>query len=147
MPKSSSSSTYFPQSTYDTTRTFGGDRFQDIIGEISFARDFGELMSDFSKEEGAAPAASLTPEERRQRWQDRVDRLAKNLLHNMSRLVDDPVFSLPSATVCERQAAIAAFEKVIKDEADELKAESYGVELLHAIGYVYTLRAKQYLGR
>jgi hypothetical protein len=106
------------------------------------------MMSDFAaKEDGSTPPIQLTPEERQQRWQERVDRLAKHLVHKMSRLVDDPIFASLTASSLERQAVIASFERVIADEVDELKAESFGVELLHAIGYVYTLRAKQWLGR
>ncbi|KAG5460322.1 MAG: X-domain of DnaJ-containing-domain-containing protein, partial [Olpidium bornovanus] len=36
---------------------------------------------------------------------------------------------------------------MIRAEAEELKSESYGVELLHSIGYTYSSKARQYLGK
>src|SRR5262249_20578065 len=39
------------------------------------------------------------------------------------------------------------FRAMIQIEAEDLKMESYGVELLHAIGFTYSLKAKQYIGR
>ncbi|KAJ7442268.1 X-domain of DnaJ-containing-domain-containing protein [Mycena latifolia] len=38
-----------------------------------------------------------------------------------------------------------AFEKKMKREADDLKLESFGVELLHAIGNVYMMKASSFL--
>jgi hypothetical protein len=108
------------------------------------------MMNDAGADQdpnGEKASAAMTPEERQERWKMRVDRLAKNLLSKMSRLVDDPFFTNPTATLIERQSVVASFEKTILEEVEELKNESFGVELLHAIGYVYTLRAKQYLGR
>ncbi|KAJ6610240.1 X-domain of DnaJ-containing-domain-containing protein [Mycena sp. CBHHK59/15] len=39
----------------------------------------------------------------------------------------------------------AAFEKKMKREADDLKLESFGVELLHAIGNVYMMKASSFM--
>ena len=38
-----------------------------------------------------------------------------------------------------------SFRTICKLEAEELKQESYGVDLLHAIGFVYAQKGKQYL--
>ncbi|KAI7817763.1 X-domain of DnaJ-containing-domain-containing protein [Gamsiella multidivaricata] len=127
---------------------FGGDRFVDIIGEISIGRDMRDALNEPEDEE----AADLTPEEKAKREatvteskdkardearQARVDKLVKNLVHKLSIYTDGP---------CDYQAA-KAYQEMIRLEAEELKAESYGVELLHAIGFTYTLKAKQYLGK
>ncbi|KAF9969554.1 hypothetical protein BGZ73_008051, partial [Actinomortierella ambigua] len=123
---------------------FGGDRFVDIIGEISIGRDMRDALHDPEDED----TASLSAEEKAKREEakdkareaaraERVDRLAKNLIHKLSIYADGPTTN---------ESAIA-FQAMIQAEAEELKTESYGVELLHAIGFTYTLKAKQYLGK
>jgi X-domain of DnaJ-containing len=42
-------------------------------------------------------------------------------------------------------AETAAWEARMRREADDLKLESFGVELLHAIGTVYVTKASSYL--
>ncbi|KAI1316904.1 hypothetical protein EDD11_009304 [Mortierella claussenii] len=127
---------------------FGGDRFVDIIGEISIGRDMRDALNEPEDE----TATDLTPEEKAKREasasevkdkardearQARVDKLVKNLVHKLSIYTDGP---------CDYDAA-KAYQEMIRLEAEDLKAESYGVELLHAIGFTYTLKAKQYLGK
>ncbi|KAK3807876.1 MAG: DnaJ-domain-containing protein [Benniella sp.] len=126
---------------------FGGDRFVDIIGEISIGRDMRDALNETDGD-----AVDLTPEEKARREasvnevkdkardearQQRVDKLVKNLIHKLSIYADGP---------CDATAT-KAFEDQIRLEAEDLKAESYGVELLHAIGFTYTLKAKQFLGK
>ncbi|KAF9155988.1 hypothetical protein DFQ26_009514 [Actinomortierella ambigua] len=123
---------------------FGGDRFVDIIGEISIGRDMRDALNDPEDED----TGSLSPEEKARREEvkdkareaaraERVDKLAKTLIHKLSLFADGP-----ASIETER-----AFRAMIQAEAEELKTESYGVELLHAIGFTYTLKAKQYLGK
>ncbi|KAG0345429.1 hypothetical protein BG004_003714 [Podila humilis] len=127
---------------------FGGDRFVDIIGEISIGRDMRDALNEPEDES----ESSLTAEEKAKREatnteikdkardearQARVDKLVKNLVHKLSIYTDGP---------CDYNAA-KGYQEMIRLEAEELKAESYGVELLHAIGFTYTLKAKQYLGK
>ncbi|KAG0032952.1 hypothetical protein BGZ81_009729 [Podila clonocystis] len=127
---------------------FGGDRFVDIIGEISIGRDMRDALNepedestaDLSPEEKAKREASVSEikdKARDEARQARVDKLVKNLIHKLSIYTDGP---------CDYTAA-KAYQEMIRLEAEELKAESYGVELLHAIGFTYTLKAKQYLGK
>ncbi|KAF9329992.1 hypothetical protein BG006_007011 [Podila minutissima] len=127
---------------------FGGDRFVDIIGEISIGRDMRDALNepedestaDLSPEEKAKREASVSEikdKARDEARQARVDKLVKNLIHKLSIYTDGP---------CD-YAAAKAYQEIIRLEAEELKAESYGVELLHAIGFTYTLKAKQYLGK
>lgn len=42
------------------------------------------------------------------------------------------------------QEALSSFKTFAQLEAEQLKTESYGVELLNAIGYTYTLKADQW---
>ncbi|KAG0318665.1 hypothetical protein BGZ99_005509 [Dissophora globulifera] len=127
---------------------FGGDRFVDIIGEISIGRDMRDALNDpedesttgLSPEEKAKREASATEfkdKARDEARQARVDKLVKNLIHKLSIYTEGP---------CDYNAA-KAYQEIVRLEAEELKAESYGVELLHAIGFTYTLKAKQFLGK
>jgi surface antigen len=109
-------------------------------------------MQDALNENGDEEDANLTPEEKAKREASvnevkdkardearaaRVEKLVKNLTHKLSIYTDGP---------CDYNAA-KAYQEMIRLEAEDLKVESYGVELLHAIGFTYTLKAKQYLGK
>ncbi|CAG8653811.1 9718_t:CDS:2, partial [Racocetra persica] len=126
---------------------FGGDRFVDIIGEISIGRDMKEVLQkademaneDLTEEERIRREANRAAhdDERDKIRQQRIDKLVANLIHKLSMYVEGIDYT---------QSAAADFKSIIEYEAEELKAESYGVELLHAIGFTYSLKAKQYLG-
>ncbi|KAJ3017311.1 hypothetical protein HKX48_003625 [Thoreauomyces humboldtii] len=139
---------------------FGGDKFLDIIGEISIAKDFAEAMSGAASE-GASANKELTAEERGDIRNRRVQKLVDILTHKLALFVESlPAEPLqhPSATdesglltplEHERIAtdALEAFRAVMALEAETLKTESYGVELLHAVGYTYQLKASYWLGK
>ncbi|RHZ90084.1 hypothetical protein Glove_8g46 [Diversispora epigaea] len=122
---------------------FGGDRFVDIIGEISIGRDMKEVLQhtideeDLTEEEKAHRESNKVnqEDERETIRQQRIDKLVANLIQKLSVYVDE-----------NNNNSAKEFRDLIESEADELKAESYGVELLHAIGFTYSLKAKQYLG-
>ncbi|KAG9291423.1 hypothetical protein G9A89_021841 [Geosiphon pyriformis] len=125
---------------------FGGDRFVDIIGEISIGRDMKEVLQNAavdelnngtSIEDKARREANKTSldEEREKIKQQRIQKLVENLIKKLSFYVE-----------ASENSGASEFRKKIELEADELKTESYGVELLHAIGFTYSLKAKQYLG-
>ncbi|KAF0496498.1 DnaJ-domain-containing protein [Gigaspora margarita] len=127
---------------------FGGERFVDIIGEISIGRDMKEVLqkADEMNEEGLTEEEKIRrettsktahDEERDRIRQQRIDKLVYNLVHKLSMYVEG---------IDHNSSAASDFKSIIEYEADELKAESYGVELLHAIGFTYSLKAKQYLG-
>ncbi|CAG8541524.1 7773_t:CDS:2 [Acaulospora colombiana] len=120
---------------------FGGDRFVDIIGEISIGRDMKEVLQNAAAEEDGEmteedklrrESNKMNEEEREKVRKQRIDKLTSNLINKLSMYVEG--------------ASAEEFKPYIEFEAEELKAESYGVELLHAIGFTYSLKAKQYLG-
>ncbi|RUS27339.1 hypothetical protein BC938DRAFT_483389 [Jimgerdemannia flammicorona] len=131
-------------------QSFGGDRFVDIIGEISIGRDMRDALggngegdnvdeSMLTDTEKAAREASKAASERERLAvrEKRVQTLVQKLTHRLSLYVDNP--ATPETT--------SRFQTVVQLEADDLKTESYGVELLHAVGFTYSLKAKQYLGK
>ncbi|SPO25144.1 related to DnaJ-like protein [Ustilago trichophora] len=149
---------------------FGGERFADIIGTISIGKDMKEALQQDSDdlerqangddstvtsgESTTKPA--LTPEqkaakeekerkltaEREKQRQERVSKLVEKLIRKLSiytesiRNANDPIL--------EKEVE-KSFREITRLEAEELKHESYGVELLNAVGFVYSAKSKHYL--
>ncbi|KAJ1569148.1 hypothetical protein HK405_009219, partial [Cladochytrium tenue] len=155
---------------------FGGGKFDDIIGEISIARDFKEAMAMANSDEAGTvnPTENLSASDRFEIREVRITKLVINLIDKLSLFTDafpsvgliqgdaynfggtpsGDAFSpnsaspttevLPLAMEQLAQEALANFREVAILEADALKDESYGVELLHAIGFTYSLKANQH---
>ncbi|GAA5813792.1 hypothetical protein MFLAVUS_007279 [Mucor flavus] len=128
---------------------FGGDAFRSIIGELAVGEMFSEAQQDELNSPAAVEgedAASVAEkkhtvnkeqmEKMQKQQQERVDKLAETLKSKLS------IFTESEGD----EQAIKSFQDQIKMEADKLKMESYGLELLHSIGGVYQLKAKHYLG-
>ncbi|GLB43009.1 putative dnaJ-domain-containing protein [Lyophyllum shimeji] len=140
---------------------FGGERFTSIIGNISLAKDMKAALQEAEEAEGEDDGKRLrdakgreilseeekAAKEERERKKaaekaaarkERVQKLVENLERKLGIFTEsatgpnDPDVSKSWRTICEL-------------EAEELKRESYGVELLHAVGFVYTAKAKHFL--
>ncbi|KAG6860464.1 hypothetical protein C0995_010818 [Termitomyces sp. Mi166 len=141
---------------------FGGERFTSIIGNISLAKDMKAALQEADDAEGeegdvkrvrdAKGREILTEEEKAQKEEkerkkaaekaevrkERVQKLVENLERKLGIFTEsaagpnDPDVTASWRTICEL-------------EAEELKRESYGLELLHAVGFVYSAKAKHYL--
>ncbi|KAI9329975.1 X-domain of DnaJ-containing-domain-containing protein [Obelidium mucronatum] len=156
---------------------FGGDKFLDIIGEISLARDL-KGMSNVPNED--QKHQQLTLQERIQIRTARVERLAQKLREKLDRYVNAFPVSQPSHNIKEpvgswgawdkpgigniswtsaqmdyeideaafaqqsQDRALREFRQEIQREAADLKSESFGIELLHSIGFTYSLKAAQF---
>ncbi|KAJ2221393.1 DnaJ-like protein [Coemansia sp. RSA 1722] len=146
---------------------FGGERFVSMIGELNIISELSRVAEEAMEEEetGAKDAKAIegTPlsvteaekdarkvekrrkkEELNKRRQEtdernmaRVKELSENLKQKLAIYVEN--------TEAEPTAAMAAWEAQIKAEAEDLKIESLGVELLHTIGNIYRFQAKKYL--
>ncbi|KAI0284178.1 DnaJ-domain-containing protein [Russula brevipes] len=122
-----------------------------LIGQLSLARDMKTALqeADETEGEGAAPvvamlrvARSSAPRRRQEEMrrradgcgaaarEERVQKLVENLRHKLG------IFT---------ESATSSWRTICTLEAQELKGESYGVDLLNAIGFVYTAKAKQFL--
>ena len=95
---------------------FGGMKFEPYIGQLSL----GMAGEERSQEEMIAQS------------KERVETLKGHLLKKLDIYVQG--------------GNKDAFRQQMEAEADDLRHESYGVELLHAIGYIYDQKAKQFLG-
>ncbi|WFD28042.1 hypothetical protein MNAN1_003050 [Malassezia nana] len=170
---------------------FGGERFVDLIGEISLIKDFGRaseiMMTDEEREEmerqirehaagesadagtsaageqgeGAAESGvtvaskpektkhKITPEQREkleefekekaEKERKRVADLAEKLKDRIRPFVDARNPGAPD------DAETQVFLQRMREEAEDLKLESFGVELLHTIGAVYLTKSNTWL--
>ncbi|THH31683.1 hypothetical protein EUX98_g2491 [Antrodiella citrinella] len=142
---------------------FGGERFIPIIGHISLAKDMKTALQEAddmeSEEEGgpkklrdAKGKEILSPEEKAKKDEkarkiaaekaaaraERVEKLVENLERKLG------IFS-ESATGPNDPDVTESYRTICQLEAEDLKNESYGADLLQAIGFVYSAKAKQYL--
>ncbi|CAE6446757.1 unnamed protein product [Rhizoctonia solani] len=149
---------------------FGGERFVPIIGHISLGKDMKDALQneESDNEEPATPVQRdskgreiISPEERARREEKRrrkeerdrqVDaQKQKARAERVGQLVTELSRKLSiyteSATGHPQQDADVAnsWRQICEIEANELKGESYGVDLLNAVGFVYVAKAKHYL--
>ncbi|KAI7849331.1 X-domain of DnaJ-containing-domain-containing protein [Circinella umbellata] len=132
-------------------QSFGGERFVDIIGEISIGRDMREAL-ETADAENSENEQNLTPEEKAEKEaqkekaeQERAETREKRVDTLVTKLINK--LSLYTELNDTSPTSIAAFTNIIQIEAEDLKHENYGLELLHAIGGTYTMKANQYLGK
>ncbi|KAG1770748.1 X-domain of DnaJ-containing-domain-containing protein [Suillus occidentalis] len=78
-------------------------------------------------------------DERKRSMDERVKTLTAKLIERLRPFVD------AKAPGDKEDAETKAFESRMKLEADDLKLESFGVELLHAIGTVYMMKATSFM--
>ncbi|OAX36162.1 DnaJ-domain-containing protein [Rhizopogon vinicolor AM-OR11-026] len=140
---------------------FGGERFAPIIGQISLAKDMKSALQEVEEAEGedgqevkrdAKGKEILSEEEKARRDEkekkataeksaaraERVQKLVENLQRKLSIFTE-------SATGPGDTDVSNSWRTICQLEAEDLKKESYGVELLQAIGFVYVSKAKHYL--
>lgn len=127
---------------------FGGDRFVDIIGELQIAKHFKTMMAKGEGEEEGAEGMDkeksyeerlIEIEERRKEREERVNKLADNLIKKLS-----PYVGASGSTLADQEKA---FKESIISEAEDLKVQSFGIHLLHSVGYIYSLKASEYLSK
>ncbi|SAM07606.1 hypothetical protein [Absidia glauca] len=125
---------------------FGGDAFRSMIGDLAMGEVFSENMDDaLSKQEGGETSDGKKQQQQmskeqmeklKAQQQERIKTLSENLVNKLSLYTDSD----------GGEAAALAFQEQIIVEAEKLKEESYGLELLHAIGYVYSSKGRHHLG-
>lgn len=139
---------------------FGGEAFVDIIGEISL----GKLMMDAAEEgelraarertakvsasaSGTGKAHAAGPS------RDESNLLSQEKREELRRITEERVRYLAGklkqklAFFVDRLYTYEEFCEYIGKEARNLRGESYGPQLLRSIGYIYSIKAKQQLGR
>jgi hypothetical protein len=130
---------------------FGGEAFVDIIGELAIAKEFKNMMMKNMEEdaesmdgsvEGSEHKKAAVPktweerkeelEEKRRAREERVGHLSENLIRKLQIYVD---------------SGLEKFRDAVILETEELKVQNYGIQLLQAIGYIYSVKASEYLAK
>ncbi|KAG7099542.1 hypothetical protein E1B28_001376 [Marasmius oreades] len=140
---------------------FGGERFVPIIGQISLARDMKAALQEAEEAENDGEGKRLkdskgrdilseeekAKKEERDRKKaaeraaaraQRVNKLVENLERKLSIFTE-------SATGVDDQDVTRSWKTICEIEAEDLSHESYGTDLLQAIGFVYVSKAKHHL--
>ncbi|ESK98220.1 chaperone regulator [Moniliophthora roreri MCA 2997] len=139
---------------------FGGERFIPIIGQISLARDMkaalqeaeeAEAEGDGKKLKDAKGREILSEEEKAKKEErdkkkaaekaaaraERINKLVENLERKLSIFTE-------SATGVDDRDVTRSWRTICELEAEDLSHESYGADLLQAIGFVYVSKAKHH---
>ncbi|KII84729.1 hypothetical protein PLICRDRAFT_146200 [Plicaturopsis crispa FD-325 SS-3] len=142
---------------------FGGERFVSIIGQISLGQDMKAALQEAedaqAEEEGGkkvvrdAKGREILSEEEKARKEEKDRKAAAEKAavraERIQKLVDELCRKLSifteSATGPDDKDVMSSWRTICELEAEELKKESYGVELLQAIGFVYVSKAKHHL--
>ncbi|EPX74070.1 DNAJ protein Caj1/Djp1-type [Schizosaccharomyces octosporus yFS286] len=122
---------------------FGGESFKDYIGELNLLKELCKSMEESSSEYKAIEDVDeskkkLQEEESRQQellLQERIDNLCHNLVDKLSIWTETDM----------SESVTNAFREKMRLEAEILKEESFGEELLNAIGSTYLQRARIFL--
>ncbi|SGY35312.1 BQ5605_C002g01751 [Microbotryum silenes-dioicae] len=151
------------------SQLFGGERFQDIIGTISLGQDMKAAMQDEDEEEvdttpkthdpSQPPPPTPSPEEieaKRKKKEAKAEAEKKVAEHKekarqervknlVERLKTKLALFSEQAQGEEDEQIASGVRTMWTIEAEELKQESYGVELLHTVGFVYKSKSQHYL--
>ncbi|KAJ2394003.1 DnaJ-like protein [Coemansia sp. RSA 2559] len=155
--------------TFFFNQLFGGERFVSVIGELNIISELSQVAEEAMNEDetpesisglAIAENSSLSEKEKEkmlykaeknkrreelnkkrmeaeERNKVRIKELSDNLKQKLSIYVEN--------TEADPATALAAWEAQTVAEAEDLKVESMGVELLHTIGGIYRMQAKKYL--
>ncbi|WRT70758.1 uncharacterized protein IL334_007757 [Kwoniella shivajii] len=139
-------------------KMFGGDRFEDFIGQISIGKDMKDAFQQQHEEEagdymiGPTGKPMMTPDAMQRKMlrdravaeqkarvrKERVDKLAINLVKKLNIYTE-------AAKGVEDKLVGASFREICRLEAEDLKEESYGTELLNALGRAYQAKSAQHM--
>ncbi|KIJ47798.1 hypothetical protein M422DRAFT_163506 [Sphaerobolus stellatus SS14] len=140
------------------SQLFGGEKFLPFIGHISLGKDMKSAMQedpdelgpdgtkrvkstkDMSQEDKARKEEKERKEsaERAAIKEERIRKLVEELERKLSIFTE-------SATGVDDVEVTKSWRTICELDAEQLKDESYGVELLHTIGFVYAQKARQHL--
>jgi curved DNA-binding protein CbpA len=124
---------------------FGGDRFNDYIGDLMIAGEFSDVMNGEGVDPNNTAEMERIRKEKREKQDKRVKELSEKLINKIQVHVNNvkPYYDNASELKEKEKVSLAEFKERIVREAEDLKYESYGIELLHSIGYIYKLKANQ----
>jgi len=124
---------------------FGGDRFNDYIGDLMIAGEFTDVMNGEGVDPNNTAEMERIRKEKREKQDKRVKELSDKLINKIQVYVNNvqPYYNNPAELKEKEKVYLGEFREKIVREAEDLKYESYGIELLHSIGYIYKLKSNQ----
>jgi len=126
---------------------FGGDSFTDYIGDLMLVNEFSDALNGESVDPNDTAAVEKMRKEHREKQDKRVKELTEKLKSKINihtEYVKD-YYNNPTLLKEKEKESITNLKGIYTIEAESLKNESYGIELLHSIGYIYKLKANQAL--
>lgn len=123
------------------SQMFGGEAFADIIGETALVA----IMEQAMAQEMDPNAANLTKAEQERKNAEMSEQMKKQQKERVLKLTEK--LKKKVALYTEGLYTAADFREYITKEANILKKESFGKELLYTVGYVYHSKAKQFQGK
>jgi len=132
-------------------QTFGGEKFSDLIGDISIFNDLSGAATDPTTKTQAETEEELM--KKKIEREKRVATLSNKMVERLSTYthsfpLDDNINKEMEIDIKEiSRNAMSILKDIMKAESEELKKENYGVELLHTIGYIYRNKAEQALAQ
>lgn len=138
---------------------FGGDPWVDVIGEISLAglmvdameqqqqqqeeqQRPGVLINGTNRIMGESSTDSSVQQRREREMIEAMQARKEERIQSLSKKLASKLALLTDGLYAEHE-----FEEYIQRESDILYKESFGPQLLQTVGYMYAIKAKQYLGR
>ena len=126
---------------------FGGEEFVGIVGDFALAKSFKHVISEVFRDPDQTPEQqeeqqrqrAIHMEERNRDREERVEKLAANLVVKLS------VFTDACTAYSEANHIAQAFDlfiEIIRTDTANLLQAPYGENLLHSIGYIYSSRAR-----
>lgn len=124
---------------------FGGEKFNDYIGDLALTSQFSSAMSGEEPEENTPEKEMEREKERKEKHEKRVAELTEKMIKKLEGHTYEmrKYYANQVQLKEESKKAIQTFKLKIEEEANDLKYENHGVELLHAIGYIYKIKASQ----
>lgn len=153
----------FEDATEYFTMIFGGDRFRDWIGEFSLFKELNSMTeTDLSADgDASSPGVDLMSRDSLSNNQDKIKNkmtkeqkeklmeLERARREDMLKQIDDLSAKLKARIdryiISKRDNHLDEFDSKLNQEIEELKLESFGMELLHLLSKVYKTKANDYL--
>lgn len=138
------------------TAIFGGDGFKEWVGEFSLFKELGEAAAEeaatgttsaeaAAEANGSANGKSKLTKEQREKLAEMQKKRREDLIKQVEELSNKLNAKLDSYVVAVKGNHLDEFQKKLTQEIEELKLESFGLELLHILAKVYRNKANNYL--
>ncbi|XBW36549.1 hypothetical protein QEN19_002125 [Hanseniaspora menglaensis] len=135
---------------------FGGGAFKDYLGELQFlgeaAGDMMKSQNGSNKEEADSKASEINlhdpkfaKDQEKTKMREEFKKRDEAMKKQIQEIADKINKKIDDFDLFKRQDRPEEFEKKIKKEAESLKLESFGLELVNLIGSIYTMKASNFI--